>query len=402
MHAVDFDQVKNSLTTLGPARAIDQLCTRLRDSKDYANLFYALLMRKRFELGVSPVPTAPSQELPAETHAPYEDAIRRAVREVGDLFLTEGNIPQAWGYYRMIGEPAPVARAIDAYQPADGEDITPIVAIAFQEGVNPKRGFDLILNRFGICSAITTVSNQEQLPPEAKQHCVERLIQSLYDELRERIRADIERRESTAPAATTSVRELMSGRDYLFEDDFAHIDTSHLSAVVQMALTHPATPASIPYLKLVREMCAYGQRISPKLQYQADPPFQDTYRDYDIYLAAVLGERVEEGIRHFNAKAEQAAADDPDGENTFPAEVLVNLLLRLDRLPEAVGVARQYLVKADPRRLTCPSVVELCQRAHDFQALADVARDQQDPVHFLAGLIAFSHEPQASAVVTET
>ena len=385
MH-LDFDQIRQSLATLGPDNAINQLCDRLRENKDYANLFYALLMKKRHELGVSPVPTAPSQDLPAATHAPYEDAIRHAVREVGDLFLKAGQIPQAWGYYRMVGEPAPVASAIDAYQPAEGEDITPIVGIAFQEGVNPRRGFDLILSRFGICSAITTVSSQEHLAPEAKQYCVERLVRALYDELRDRLRADIERRESKAPPATASVRELMAGRDYLFEDDFAHIDTSHLSAVVQMALTHPVTKESIPYLELVREMCAYGKRISPRLQYQADPPFQDTYRDYDIYLAAVLGANVDEGIRHFRGKVEQAVEEDP--ESTFPAEVLVNLLLRLDRLPEAVDVARKYLVRADARQLTCPSAVELCQRARDYQTLASVAREQQDPVHFLAGLIA--------------
>jgi hypothetical protein len=388
MQSVDFDELHQNLTALGPDKAIDKLCSRLRDNKEYGNLFYALLMKKRHELGVSPVPTAPSQDLPAETHAPYEDAIRHAVRLVGDLFLKEGNIPQAWGYYRMIGESAPVAKAIEAYQPADGEDITPIVAIAFQEGVNPQRGFDLILKRFGICSAITTVSNQEQLAPPAKQHCVQRLIDALYDELRERLRSDIERREGKPPPGDASVRQLMAGRDYLFEDDFAHIDTSHLSAVVQMALTMPSSKDLMPHLARVREMCAYGRRISPRLQYQADPPFQDTYRDYDIYLAAIMGENVDEAIAHFRDKIEQAARDDPDSSGSFPAEVLVNLLLRLDRLPEAISVARKYLVKADSRTLTCPSVVELCQRARDFDTLAEVAREQRDPVHFLAGLIA--------------
>src|SRR5438105_14392454 len=131
MNPPNFDELQQSLSTLGPDKAIDQLCAGLRESKDYGNLFYALLMKKRYALGVSPVPTAPSQELPAETHAAYEDGIREAVRLVGDLFLKEGNIPQAWGYYRMIGEPAAVARAIDDYQPKDGEDVTPIVSIAF-------------------------------------------------------------------------------------------------------------------------------------------------------------------------------------------------------------------------------------------------------------------------------
>ena len=34
------------------------------------------------------------------------------------------------------------------------------------------------------------------------------------------------------------------------------------------------------------------------------------------------------------------------------------------------------------------SFTELCQRAGDYNTLAEVAREQGDPVHFLAGLIA--------------
>ncbi len=55
--------------------AIDALCDRLRTQGDYGALFYALLMKKRFELGVSPIPTGASAELPNEVHMAYEDAI---------------------------------------------------------------------------------------------------------------------------------------------------------------------------------------------------------------------------------------------------------------------------------------------------------------------------------------
>jgi hypothetical protein len=380
MRSALYDEVEACLASSGPREAITRLCERLRQTKDYPNLFYALLMKKRQELGVSPIPTAPSQELPVDTHAPYEDGIREAVREVGGLFLEAGNIPQAWSYFRMIGEPGPVARALDRYQPADGEDISPIVSIAFYEGANPRRGFELILKRFGLCSAITTMSGQEQLAQDVRQHCVNMLVRALYEELRDRLRGEIERREGKLPPETSSVRELIAGRDYLFEDDFAHVDTSHLSSVVQMALALPPTEET----GLVREMCAYGERISPRLRYQADPPFQDSYRDYGIYLATLMGENAEEGIRHFRQRAEQA---DPEADGTYPAEVFVNLLLRLDRLPEALAAARMHLVHTDARRLTCPGVLDLCQRAKDFHALAETAKEQGDPVHYLAGLI---------------
>src|SRR4051794_30009839 len=102
MNANLFDQLETTLATQGAGAAIDRLCLALRDAKDYNSLFYALLMRKRHDLGVNPVPTGPASELPGEVHGRYEDAIREAAREVGQLYLKAGNIPQAWVFFRMI------------------------------------------------------------------------------------------------------------------------------------------------------------------------------------------------------------------------------------------------------------------------------------------------------------
>jgi hypothetical protein len=377
-----FDELQQTLTSSGPAAAIDRLCDRLRERKDYTSLFYALLMKKRHELGVSPVPTAPAQDLPREAHEPFEQAIRDAARLVGNLYLEAGDIPQAWAYFRMIGEPQPVADALERHEPAEGDDVQPLVHIAFYEGAHPRRGFQWILQRFGICNAITTMSSQGDLghAPEVRLHCTRQLVRALYDELRERLAADVERREGKRPA-DDSVRGLMAGRDYLFAEEFAHIDTSHLNAVVQMSTVLDPGPE----LEMARELCAYGQRLSPRLRYPSDPPFDDTYRDYGVYLALLAGDDVEGGLAHFRAKAEQA---DPETIGSYPAEVLVNLLLRLERPAEALAVARQYLAGVDGRRLTCPSISELCQRVKDYRTLAEVAREQGDAVHFVAGLIA--------------
>src|SRR5581483_5000710 len=142
-----------------------------------------------------------------------------------------------------------------------------------------------------------------------------------------RLKADIVRREGSAPA-TDSVRELMEGRDYLFEDEFYHVDVSHLGAVVQMATHLPPGEE----LDMARELCAYGRRLSPRFQYPGDPPFEDQYRDYGVYLDTLAGKDVEAGLAHFRQKAETA---DPEQAGTRPAEVLVNLLLRLDRPKDA-------------------------------------------------------------------
>jgi hypothetical protein len=338
-------------------------------------------MKRRHELGVNPVPTGPAQDLPEKLHEPYEDAIREAGRLVGRLYLEEGNIAHAWMFYRMLGETDPVREALEKFQPADGDDCHPLVDIAYHQGVHPRKGFDLILDRFGICSAITMLGGHEFAHgPEVRDYCIKRVVRSLYQELYERLSAEIERQEGKKPEART-VRELMEGRDWLFADDFYHIDISHLGAVVQMSVHLPPGEE----LQMARELCAYGARLSGRFQYESEPPFEDQYRDYGVYLATLAGDDVEGGLAHFRAKAEQA---DPQEVGTYPAEVLVNLLLRLGRDAEALAVARRHLANVTDRQLTCPGIVELCQKTGDYRTLAEVAREQDNAVHFVAGLIA--------------
>src|SRR5207249_10048110 len=127
------------------------------EQKDYASLFYGLLLKKRYALAVSPIPTGPAQELPEHTHEAYEEAIRLAGREVGRLYLEQGDIPRAWAYFRMLGENEAVKAALDRYQPKENDDVQQLVDIGFHQGVHPQKGLDLLVDRFGLCSAITMV-----------------------------------------------------------------------------------------------------------------------------------------------------------------------------------------------------------------------------------------------------
>lgn len=376
-----FARLGDLLKQQGPEAALEQLIADLREKKDYTALFYALLMKKRHELGVSPIPTGPAQALPQEVHLPYEDAIRAAAQHVAKLYLEDGNIPGAWTFYRMLGETAPVKDALENVVLVEGEDCQPLVDIAYQQGVHPTKGFDLVLDRYGICSAITMVGSGE-FPhgPQVRDHCIKRLIRSLHNDLVERLAQEIERSEGTKPA-TRKISELVANRPALFADDLYHIDVSHLGAVVQMAIH--LSPC--PELEMARELCVYGQHLSPRFQFGSDPPFEDQYRDYGVYLAILAGDDVEGGLAHFRAKVEAA---NPEEVGTFPAEVFVNLLCRLDRHQEALAIARKHLGAVDARRLTCPGIVELCEKTGDFTALAEVAREQGNTVQYLAGLLA--------------
>src|SRR5262249_50914661 len=140
-----------------------------------------------------------------------------------------------------------------------------------------------------------------------------------------------------------------------------------------------------PELGLARELCAYGAKLSGRYGGPEDPPFENGYADYDVYLSVFAGEDVEKGLDHFRKKAADAH---PEEIGTYPAEVLVNLLLKIDRGPEAVQVARRYLSNTGGRQLTCPNLNELCQRFAAYDTLAEAAKEQGDAVHYLAGLIA--------------
>jgi len=381
LSAETYDRLRKTLASQGPAKAVDQLCADLRELGDFNALFYALLMKKRVELGVSPFPAGAAAELPAETHAAYEQAIRDAGRLVGGEFLNQNDLRKAWFYFNMLGEADPVREYIEKYQPTDADDIQPVVEVGLYHGVHPAKGFDLVVERYGICNAITTYSGQDfSRNPGAKQHCIRALVRSLYVQLLERLKADVESRGGTVPVGA-SIGDIVRGHRELFEEGAYHIDTSHLSSVVQFSLELDACPER----KMARELCAYGERLSESFKFASDPPFEKTYADYKILLDVLDGENVEAGLKHFRDKIDPAAAEG----STFPAEVYVNLMLKIDRKAEALAVAKKYLA-GENRQLSCPGVYELCQQAGDFTGLSDAARTRGDGVNFLAGLIAGS------------
>ncbi|MBY0514934.1 MAG: hypothetical protein K2P78_13595, partial [Gemmataceae bacterium] len=336
---------------------------------------------------VSPFPTGPSTELPPHTHEPYEQAIRESARHVGNLYLERGELPKAWSFYRLIGEPEPVREALAKSQPGPDMDVYPLIEIAWQNGVLPEKGFDLVLDRHGVCSAITMVGSSDLNPnPKLRDYCVGRLVRALHEQLNERVRGDLQARGLPFPPDMT-LPQLVENYPELFADDAYHIDTSHLSSVVQLATHLPPGPEN----DLARELCEYGRRLSPGLRGGGEAPFDETYDDYLPFLNVVAGTDVDAGLERFRAKAAREAGEGA----TYAAQVYVNLLVRIGREREALAAARQFLLHEDERNLICPGVAELARRLGDFETMAEVAKERNDPVQFLAGLIAGSglHPP---------
>jgi hypothetical protein len=391
-----FDRLREAVATGGPRAAAEQLVAHLRDAGDFQNLFYALLLKKRVELGVPPFPTGPSSELPTDTHEPYESAIREAGREVGHALLARKQFLQAWTFFRMLGEPEPVRAALEAFEPGDDEEGNyAVIELAWQAGLAPKKGFDVLLDRRGLCSAITMVSSADlSQNPEVRDYCYGKLIRTLHEQLLERLRGELAARGLEVPAAAT-ITGIVEKHPEIFADDAYHIDTSHLSSVVQMSTYLPPGTDN----ELAQELCEYGRRLAPGLQSRTDAPFDDGYEDFLAFLKVIGGSAppprlpnradVEAGLSRFRAKAEREAAEG----STYAAQVLVQLLMRANRPVEALAAARQFLLAEDERNLICPGVTELAKKVGDFDAVAEAARARNDPVNFLAGLIAARGTP---------
>jgi hypothetical protein len=376
-----FQSFDRAFETAGAGGALDELIRQLTESGRYRELLDALLLKARHELGMPLVAPPSAAEIPEPIRTQYEEKYVGAIRLVGAKFLEQGDIPTAWAYYRAIGEPEPVAQAIRAYQPAENDErLGTIIEIAFHHGVEPPRGFELILENYGTCPAISAL---EQLPPQDESNrvsCTQRLIRRLHDDLTGSLRADIAGRGQPLPQPGASIAELVRGRPWLFSDDGYHIDISHLAAVVRSSIQ----VSDRAMLGLAYDLTEYGRNLSPRLVFEGHPPFENIFADHGAYLGALLGINVDRAIAVFEAKANAAAAEPGDVESSLPAQTLVNLLFRLGRLDQAIDASARFLAGVPSSSLICPSLAQLCGRAGEFERLAELSRSQADLVNYAA------------------
>jgi hypothetical protein len=376
-----FRALEQTLRTAGPGATLDHLVAHLSAEGKSRALLDALLLKARHELGLPLIQEGSLTELAEPLRTDYEARYVEAIRTVGTRVLEAGDIAAAWPYFRAIGETEPVARAIDAYRPVeDDERIGAIIDVAFNQGANPRRGFELILEQYGTCSAITAF---EHLSSDETNRVAsaDRLVRRLHEDLVANLRAEIAQRGQLLPPEGAPIAQLLEGRPWLFADDAYHIDISHLSAVVRIAplLSDPATIARAV------ELTDYGRNLSPRHLSEGEPPFEDHFADHGAYLRALVGDDADVAVRHFRAKLGPAEGEGQEG--TLPAQILVGLLLRLGRLEEAIDVAAEYLAGIPESALGCPSVAQLCQRAGQPARLAQIARSHGDLVHYAAAIL---------------
>jgi hypothetical protein len=373
-----FDELQQLQKSQGSAAAIDHLISAMRDEKRYHQLFDALLMKKRLDMGLGLVRPTSFKDVPEERRDEFEKVYVDSARQVGELLLADGSIPQAWHYFRAINEPQRVAAAIDSL-PDAGAVPDDVVEIALFQGISPVKGLSMYLASHGSCSTITAFDQVSmQLPVEARQKCAEVLVRKLYADIRENVQHDVSRRQPMNPPGQ-NLRELIGGREWLFADDSYHIDVSHLNSVVRFARF---LDAGSPELEQALQLAQYGSRLAQQYQYAGNPPFDDFYPAHIQFFKALLGNEREQALAYFRSRIGDDVAET---DNQMAAFVLVDLLQRLERRDEALELACKYLAEsADEFGLSLP---ELCSQAGRLDLLLALARQKGDVVNFAAALI---------------
>ena len=377
----------------GATATFDALEEILRREKMFRELFEALLMRNRHELGLPLIQIGPATDIPDDLVRPHEDAIENACRVVGHLFLEDGDLVQAWPYLRAIGDSAPVKTALDAIEPGTRrKDIDRLIEVAMHEGVHPGRGLEFIVHHYGICNSITNFEQYQSMLRNAdRQECARVLIRSLHRELVENIRAEVERREGEK-AAQGSLSELIADRPDLFAGHAYYVDTSHLWSIIRFSNFLDDGEE----LDIAVSFCDYGGRLSDVYQYNSEPPFEDFYRDQDLYLRGIRacngtcdgGEDPEEvrsrAAKHFAAKGQKGI---DDGDPEYPMGSVLNVLVRLRAFDEAIDLAQRFETVKHPETPLTPSLIEVCQMAENFERLQSSACEKVDILGFAAGLV---------------
>lgn len=376
-----FEQLAELHQSEGAAAAIDRLIETLTAQREYHRLFDALMLRKKFEMGLPLVQPTSFDDVPANQQVEFEESYIEAARAAGAQLLQAGKIPEAWVYFRTIREPGPVREALEGLG-ADlepGEQTEQLIQVALYEGANPVKGLELLLDTHGTCSTITALDQvAQQLSADDRTRASALLVRQLYDDLTRTVRQEIQQKRAVAPDGV-SLRELIGGCDWLFEDANYHIDVSHLNSIVRFARF--LEPGSAE-LAMAIELAEYGSRLEPQLQYPGDPPFDDFYRAHLHFFRALAGEDRERNLAYFREKLHSETNDE---EKPLLAYVLVDLLTRCDRLDDALAVARQHL--ADLAPTSGFSFAQLCQRAGRMTVLREIAQKKGDLVGYTAALV---------------
>lgn len=374
-----YGQLADLCKSSGKAAVIDRVIDHLEQNGRYHELFEALKMRARLNLGLVPTQTNRDEKLDDDTELKIERALIDACRRVGEGLLRQGKIREGWMYMRPVGDLNAAAEAISKIEP-DDENTDALLEVLVHEGVNVQAGYKLALERMGTCNCITLFETAIAARPRSDQQAAAALlVDHVHNELLSNLKHDIAKREGSTPPEQT-LAELLATRPTLLRDGTYHLDTTHLASTVRFArvLDDQAT------LRKVYDLAQYGRHLHPQFQYPGEEPFLDLYPASLAFFGALLGENVDGGIRYFTQKADSV---DRRQFGNIAIEVLIDLLSRVGRHAAAITEFAKRL-PPDARLMgIAPSMLELSQRLGNFETMRDLCAKRDDVLGYTAALV---------------
>ena len=387
-----FETLLTTTFQSGPAAAASLLADEMRREEKYPELFEALKMLHRIELGLPAVHTelsgshASTQEesISPELQDQLDKKLLGACTEVGTALMRQGKLQEGWMYLRAVGDRQATADAMRNV-PVNQDNLDTVLGLLVHEAIDVARGTKLSLEMRGTCNTITMMDSVVSMRGRVDQQAaVGTLVEHVHAELLSSLKADIVSREkcdaSSAVHSSTSLEALLSTRPTLLRDGTYHLDTTHLASTVRFARILD----NQHQLRLSADMAQYGRQLHSQYQYPSEEPFADLYPMSLAMFRALLGEHVDEALKLFLQKAESL---DPQEHGTVAIETYADLLTRVGRPAEAM----QFLIKKMPRGMRpfgiAPSLLELAVASNDFQPMLNQAKERRDVVGYAAALL---------------
>ena len=387
----DYDDIR-ALFEQSPSAGVEALVAKLGDSCEHHALFRARLLAKRLELGLPLINPGDLKSSPEDARTTYEEYVETVCREIGSKYLAEGNIAQAWRYFRTIGDVKPIREALEKVDAKTATD--DMIDIALGQGAHPMRGFEMTLERDGLCRAISMFDTEFTSDLREKRLAAAMLVRAIYRDLVLSTRKQIFERFGEWPTETDLI-DLVRHRPWMFENSNYHADPSHLSSICRIGIIVDTQPEQIMALSFSE----YGKLLDKRLQYEGRAPFEGGYSDFSKYYRALVGQNVDETIGFF---LEKLGGYDLHGMDSFAIETVMWLEWQCGQRTEALQFWRdhfQYTAPEQQGQIT-PSFYDLCLAAEDYEQLAEVAKNQGDSSAWAAAQILETRKPKAAPAST--
>lgn len=377
-----------------PSLMIDQMVDHFRESRQPMELFEALKMRIRDQLGLPLVSGENEQSRPEEVERQLEVGLLDACREAGTMLVEDGRVSEGWMYLRPTGDMDLAKRLLSNIEITD-DNYDDMIQVLLHEGVDVGRGYQAVIDHQGTCNSITLYEQAIVSRSKAdRQTASSRLLQHLYDELITLVRGDIVQKEAPAGEDET-LAEMIEKRRWIMEGGGYHLDTTHLASTVRVAaiLDDPAL------LRKAWELTQYGRRLNHQFQYPGEEPFVDFYPAYSTLFSTLLGENVDAGLKVFERKARSV---DVGQHGTAAIETYVDLLDRVGRPREAIEAAIELVPDELPPQRIVPLLIDIADRAREsgeaeaFEPILQYCKKHNDVLGYAAVLHASQAESPAA------